>query len=984
MARSSRGILAVTLTLAVSATGLGQPPVVVPSQPVAGAPGVMVAPAGAVYAGPQPPPGASPAGPPDANTNKAEEEKKDEKEGDKKDSKDEKKDDKDSSKTIKRPTKPDAPPDPEELKIALGDDGRVQYHFKGQPWPAVLQWLADQSGKDFHWQEAPAGPLNLTTNHRQSIDEIRDRLNRLLLDLGYVLLSTPEDLSLVDLEKLDPSQVPRVAREKLDTLPPHDFVKVSFPLERLLAETAVEELEAMKSPSTKLQAMSATNHLEAMGTVVNLREIAAFLAREQASDPKRHPPRRFQLEHRKASEIVLQLETLLGLASKAPPVPMNPEQARQMAEAAARMQAAQQGGNQGKAAKPKEEPEVHLVADDRHHSILAQAPPDKMAIIEQAIRVLDVEPPGGASLPATIERMHIYHLSAIDPGPVVKTLQEIGNLDRDTVLEVDRDNKAIIAFATLADHVTIRALIEKLDVGGRRFEIIPLRRLKADQVAGAVRNMIFGGRDAPEKKDSSSSSRRWWDYYDSDSRDSQSSKRDGFRVDADVQSNSLWLWANDLELEEVNRLLEKLGEITPDGGRPERVRVLDTYNDEELRELLERLKRAWPGVNPLDIDPGMVPLPAPETPAEPAAEPAPDAPGEPALKTVPKPDPKPPVRTAGRGQRVPQLVLAQFQNQPTAPASGSSPPQSPAATAPAPRPAVTITRNAEGRLVIMSEDARALDMLEEMIARLAPPRKDYRIFHLEHAWAYDVAYNLETFFKEEGRQTPVLDWWGDVRYTEEKSDSDSALSRRRPLRFISDTPSNTILVQGADPQQMRQIEELIKIYDRAEPPDSQNIRQTGTITLRYAKAQAVAESIKEVYRDLLSENDKAFAAGRSQQQGSDYRPWRSGRGDSGEKVEKTPRFKGLLSIGVNERSNTLIISAPAFLFTQVNDLVHTLDKAAEPVATVRVVKVGRGASADRLRQVLGEVMGQGGGTKPSPKPPLVQPHGPHVPSPGRP
>ena len=47
-------------------------------------------------------------------------------------------------------------------------------------------------------------------------------------------------------------------------------------------------------------------------------------------------------------------------------------------------------------------------------------------------------------------------------------------------------------------------------------------------------------------------------------------------------------------------------------------------------------------------------------------------------------------------------------------------------------------------------------------------------------------------------------------------DGQARLSRRRPLKFISDSETNTILVQGAEPEQIRIIKELIAIYDSPE------------------------------------------------------------------------------------------------------------------------------------------------------------------------
>ncbi|MBN2021634.1 MAG: hypothetical protein JW809_02470 [Pirellulales bacterium] len=973
-----RTISVVFLLLATAAATLGQeqPTPTTTTQTVIMSPSgtpVIVGPGGVVS--PAMPPGMPMPGPQPAEEKKDKPDDKTAK--DKKDDKDKKdKDAKDEPPaTVPRPVKPPAPPDPKELEVRPGDDHRLQFHFKGQPWPAVLEWLADVSGMSLDWQEAPGGYLNLTTTRRYTVEETRDLLNRLLLDRGFVLLTHGEVLSLVNLKKLDPSLVPRVAPEELDGRQPHEFVKVSFMLDRLVADEAVDELKPMLSPNGKMTAMSATNRIEAMDAVANLRQIASLLAGEQAAGTNRHPPRVFPLVHRRASEIVVQLEALLGLSSKSPAMPTSPEQMQRMAEQQQQMmmqaqQMAQQGGEPGKPGKPpkpKRDADVRLVADDRNRCIIAQAPPDKLAIIDQAIKALDVENPNSEALPAMLERMHTYHLATLDPEPLVRTLQEIGNLDLGTRLEVDKSNKAIIAYATLADHVTIRALIDKLDGTGRRFEVIPLLRLKADYVAGTIQHMIFGGKGEQEKK-TDSSSRRWYGDFFGESR-KEPDKSDQFRVDAEIEHNWLLLWANDVEIEEVRKLLVKLGELPPEGGRRERIRVLDVYEDAEVRELMDRLRDAWPRGNPLDIDPG-------------ATEPRPGA--EPETPPVPMPpEPKHARRTgpafetvalADEEDRVPgdraDFRAGEKGTVPLAPAGAPLPDKRavpPAATSPS---AVKITRNPAGRLVITSEDTEALDMMEDMIARLAPPRKGYRVFRLNHAWAYDVADNLEAFFKEEGQQQPILDWWGDVRYSQGASNENNRLSRRRPLRFIADSASNSVLVQGADANQMRQIEDLVKFYDQPEPVDSQNLRQTATIPLRWSKARTVAEAVKEVYRDLLSENDKAFSGGKKQDRPMNPYTVVYRGGTTPEKTgEKAPRFKGLLSIGVDEVSNTVIVSAPTFLFDQVRDLVETLDRAAQPVSTVRVVKLGPGVSAAQLQQVLSDARARGGAKPEASKPP---------------
>ena len=198
-----------------------------------------------------------------------------------------------------------------------------------------------------------------------------------------------------------------------------------------------------------------------------------------------------------------------------------------------------------------------------------------------------------------------------------------GNLDPKTRLQIDKPNKSIIAYATLADHATIRAVVEKLDGTGRRFEVIPLRRLDADYVAGTIGFLITGGK---EKKKESRSPFFWGDSGGSRS-EQKEEKPNEFRVDADIQYNRLLLWANDVEIAEVQNLLVKLGEIPSEGKNTGTVRMLDVTPGRETDEWLERVREAWPSVgrNPLV-------LPPPEEPSKPA----PPAKDPPKPSTLPK------------------------------------------------------------------------------------------------------------------------------------------------------------------------------------------------------------------------------------------------------------------------------------------------------------------------------------------------------------
>lgn len=107
--------------------------------------------------------------------------------------------------------------------------------------------------------------------------------------------------------------------------------------------------------------------------------------------------------------------------------------------------------------------------------------------------------------------------------------------------------------------------------------------------------------------------------------------------------------------------------------------------------------------------------------------------------------------------------------------------------------------------------------------------------------------------------------------------------------------------------------------------DTESARRTEVIRLENAKAEAVANAVKDVYRDRLSDPDKSPGGKDQQQQGADGRYGSpSGR--------KTPKGKGGLSIGVDAMSNSVIVSAPGSHFGEIKELIQALDEASEPSA----------------------------------------------------
>ncbi len=324
-----------------------------------------------------------------------------------------------------------------------------------------------------------------------------------------------------------------------------------------------------------------------------------------------------------------------------------------------------------------------------------------------------------------------------------------------------------------------------------------------------------------------------------------------------------------------------------------------------------------------------------------------------------------PTARHGRGQL---LRLANVSGEPADRTPEQGTPAVPRdAARPAPPP-VKITIGPDGKLIISSQDSQALDLLESLAAEMPVSHKAYQIFHLKYALASSVAMNLEDFFKEKKDKNQDMPWYFFDEYPSQNDSSDDRrLSNRKKLKFISDIDTNTILVDGADARQLKTIDELIQVYDQPPPSDSQSVRKTELIKLRFSKAKAVADTVKDVYRDLLSSNDKALADNnRNRDSGPRFLFSSSDTDTAG---QKTPRFKGLLSIGVDETSNSLLLSAPAFLFDHVSKMVLELDKAAAPEYEVRVVPIGPGVSAERVKDLFDEVYNNKQPEKAAEKPP---------------
>ncbi|MFK8112446.1 MAG: secretin N-terminal domain-containing protein [Rubripirellula sp.] len=871
-------------------------------------------------------------------------------------------------KVIRRDSTTDDNSDPDELKASVGGDGRVAFEFRNQPWVELVQWLADISEQPLDWLELPGDRVNMRSPGRYTVAETRDLFNRYLLARGYTLLEVDGGLTVAKTEGINAAIVPRVSEAKLMTLQPYSFVRASLDVGWLSAEKLAEELAPMISSNGKLTALTTTNRIEAMDAVINLRQVAELLSTERDSTSREALAPEFKLRYLPAEEAKLMLEQFLGVEKKQA-APMTAQQIQMM----------QQMRNQNKgAAPPEKKVEISIVANTRLNSVIIRAPADRLAIAMEFLKRIDLPSDSMVSLSDIQSRVQVFRLESLDPEKLIEIVSELNVLEPTTRVRIDKENNALIVSGSMADRYVIGELIKRLDGTGRSFEVMPLRRLDPAEVAESI-SFLMGQKD---KDDDKSSGRRSY-YYGYSGRDEEEKKEtDEFRVAANTRYRQVLLWANEQEMEEVRSLLVKLGELPPPGGSRQTVRSIDASATPETLEYLRRLKQQWERTSPNTLE-----LPDIEQFKEPNNRPNGESEtDEEDDETAPAKKPMSKDNVAVADWNRYQFTATQesdeegdsVDEQVARPTIRSRKdfdrafgrPKAAAKEAVVdnkPSQPIRIEIDADGNLILTSPDTEALDQLENMMLQIKPPKRPYQVFHIEHASAYWMRLNLEEYFEDledsESDADSFFSWyWGSSN--DSKKEEPSGLGKGNKMRFVDDLDTNTLVINGATNEQLRTIAELIELWDVPEPVNKRKTRFTRLIKVSFGKADKIAETVKEAYRDLLSSNDKAFAGGKGQGQngagGADGAE--KSRGGSGSSLQNGSgqdggsadfSFKGKLSLGIDEIGNTLLVSAEGEpLLELVEDMILQLDEAARPKGDIQVIRLPGGMSGDSLRSAL--------------------------------
>ena len=861
--------------------------------------------------------------------------------------------------------------DPSELKATVGDDGKVGFRFRNQGWVDLVRWLSDISEQPIDWQELPGDTVNLISPDRLTVSQTADLINRHLLARGYTMLDLEGGIAIVKTDAVNPGMVRRVDASELNDLEDHRYVRTMLDAGWLSAEKLSVELKAMLSSAGKMIPLATTNRIEVMDVAVNLRQVAHLLAEERDAASRDALAPEFRLRHIPAEEAKSMLEQFLGVEKK-DSAPMSQQQ-MQMMQRMQQMQ--QQQGKKG--GDTKGDVEISIVANTRQNSVLVRAPLDRVAIAAEFIKRIDV--PGGSlrSLTDATSRVDVFRLVSLDPEKLIEIAQEMNVLEPTTRIRVDKDNSAVIVSGSAADRFIIKSLIERLDGGKRRLEVLQLRRLGAAEVAESI-SFLMG--QEPEEDDNNSRSR--YSYYGWGGNDDDDDKdKDKFRVTANVAYRQVLLWANETEMEEVRSLLIKLGELPPPGGSERTMRIIEASATPETLEYLQRLQRRWQQLSGTelvlpDADEFKDPIDVIGEEREEEDTKTEDEDSTEETEEAPAVILPPETELTGIGQSQEQLTWVNAFSDDSEPTDLPNQESSPAtdrsiatttniSSKPASsKPKIEIKLDAAGNLILRSDDTDALDQLEDLMLQVSPPRRPYHVFRIRYASVVFIADDLEDYF-EEDEEDEEDDSDRFYRYIFGSGDSEDkgpkGLDAAGKLKFLPNSDTGTLIVSGATGQQLQTIEELIRLWDVPETVNPRRVRYTKLVHIQYGSAAKIAETVKDAYRDLLSSNDKAFQAGggggkrggaqnaSNRESGSGLEDSESGKDGGGQDFS----FNGKLSMGVDEVGNTLLISAEGeSLLDLIAEMVDKLDVAAKPGGDVEIINLSGGVSAEAVQRAL--------------------------------
>ncbi len=179
------------------------------------------------------------------------------------------------------------------------------------------------------------------------------------------------------------------------------------------------------------------------------------------------------------------------------------------------------------------------------------------------------------------------------------------------------------------------------------------------------------------------------------------------------------------------------------------------------------------------------------------------------------------------------------------------------------------------------------------------------------------------------------------------------------VRFGIDVPFNAIYVAGATGNDLDQITEIIDVLDQPEPPhDPDLLGEFRTVKVFYRPASEMVELVKEQLGDSVNAG-KAEGGGAQQNQEAQQmmkmmQQLAGGGGRGASKGNDPEQDKPKVILGVDEATNSLLVTGPEFIYNRVLLIVDQLDVAEVAPEMLMMPRVGNN---EMIRQTLTAMFG---------------------------
>jgi len=540
--------------------------------------------------------------------------------------------------------------------------------------------------------------------------------------------------------------------------------------------------------------------------------------------------------------------------------------------------------------------DVRLSLDSQRNKLVVLAPPDQ----QDAIRAVIEEVEGGSQLESDAQ-LEVYPLRNADAEATLQVLNNLVSKQAKVLLSIDPKSRQLIAVAPKAQHETIRTTIERLQTAQRQLEVFQLDVVEPVAAELAIEKLFAeaGGRTAGTPI-----------------------------VESDAVSQRLYVRANQDQMTQIRELLIKMGEANlVAAGQGATVRVIPFTGDTRLA--LEEIRRVWPQLSssPLRVlGPGEPLRRGRATPPKQPNAVEESTPQEPAPNADPAPVIPQGQQSRGSAPVVERRTAVQDANdeEPADPAKPApkAPEQPEAEESTAGQP--IIVAPGDDKITIMSDDPEAVEKFEALLRSMGDTsragRRDVMVYPLRSASSTTVAEILTRLFRQAG------------------------FGAGAPVVVESDARLNAVIVY-AGRNDRSAIERLLKQLDTDDIPESLVANRPTLIPVKHTPAVRIETVLQSIYKTQLTsggiKRQIPIPSGASQQ--------------VAEVIQQvnTAAAGPLMTLGVDDTTNSLVVMAPNPLVREVQALVAELDEAAlnDTSRGVRIVKL-KNTSALRVKEIL--------------------------------